>query len=164
MKYLKNFNLHGVALFIILKNQRDIVVETVASTGSVPKAEALIGEAMKQLAAGAYESAVRHLRAAASLEPDNRDLRLVIEQKESEIRGAIAKAGVRPDRVPVLESSLDEMKMLRLTPGEGFILSRINGKSDIRAIAKISPLSEIEALLVFWKLVEAKHISFLGDE
>ena len=148
----------------VIEPERDIVVETVVSTGGAPKAEALIGEAMKQLTGGAYESAVRHLHAAASLEPDNRDLRLVIEQKESEIRGAIAKAGVRPDRVPVLESSLDEMKTLRLTPGEGFILSRINGRSDIRSIAKISPLSEIEALLVFWKLVEAKHISFVGDE
>lgn len=148
----------------VIEPERDIIVETVVSTGVAPKAEALIGEAMKQLAAGAYVSAVRHLRAAASLEPDNRDLRLVIEQKEAQIRGGIAKRGVRPDRVPVLESSLDAMKNLRLTPGEGFILSRINGKSDIRAIAKISPLSEIEALLVFWKLVEAKHISFLGDE
>jgi len=147
----------------VIEPERDIVVESVVSTGAVPKAEALIGEAMKQLAAGGYESAVRHLRAAASLEPDNRDLRLVIEQKESQIRAGIAKAGVRPDRVPVLESSIDELKTLRLTPGEGFILSRINGRSDIRAIAKISPLSEIEALLVFWKLVEARHISFLGD-
>jgi hypothetical protein len=148
----------------VIEPERDIVVETVVSSGVVPQGEALIGEAMKQMAAGAYESAVRHLRAAASLEPDNQDLRLVIEQKESQIRSGIAKAGVRPDRVPVFESSLDEMKTLRLTPGEGFILSRINGKSNIRSIAKISPLSEIEALLVFWKLVEAKHISFLGDE
>jgi hypothetical protein len=148
----------------VIEPERDIVVETVVSRGVVPQGEALVGEAMKQMAAGGYESAVRHLRAAASLEPDNRDLRLVIEQKESQIRSGIAKAGVRPDRVPVLESSLDEMKTLRFTPGEGFILSRINGKSDIRSIAKISPLSEIDALLVFWKLVEAKHISFLGDE
>jgi len=148
----------------VIEAERNIVDQTVVNTGVAPNAEALIGEAMKQLAAGAYESAVRHLRAAASLEPDNRDLRLVIEQKESEIRAGIAKSGVRPDRVPVLDRSIDGMKTLRLSPGEGFILSRINGKSDIRAIAKISPLSEIEALLVFWKLVEAKHISFLGDE
>ncbi len=148
----------------VIEPERDIVVETVVSTGMVPKGEALIGEAMKQMAARAYESAVRHLRAAASLEPDNRDLRLVIEQTGTQIRAGIAKGGVRPDRVPVLESSLEEMKAMQLTPGEGFILSRINGRSDIRSIAKISPMSEIEALLVFWKLVEAKHISFLGDE
>jgi hypothetical protein len=148
----------------VIEAERNIVDQTVVKTGVAPNAEALIGEAMKQLAAGAYESAVRHLRAAASLEPDNRDLRLVIEQKESEIRAGIAKSGVRPDRVPVLDRSIDGMKTLRLSPGEGFILSRINGKSDIRSIAKISPLSELEALLVFWKLAEAEHISFMGGE
>jgi len=145
----------------IIEPENEPVVEVTG--GSVaPKAEALIGEAMKQLQAEDYESAVRHLRAAASLEPDNRDLRLVIEQKESAIRKAIAEAGVRPDCVPVLASSLEEMKALRFSPGEGFILSRINGKADIRSMAKISPLSELDALLVFWKLAKADHISFVG--
>ena len=145
-----------------IEQERDVAVETGGGAGVVPKAEALIGEAMNQLKAEDYESAVRHLRAAASLEPDNRDLRLVIEQKESAIRKAIAEAGVRPESVPVLESTFDEMKALRFSPGEGFILSRINGRSDIRSMAKISPLSELDALLVFWKLARADHISFLS--
>jgi len=148
----------------VIEHEAEIVVEKVTGAGVAPKAEALIGEAMKQLTAEDYESAVRHLRAAASLEPDNRDIRLVIEQKESAIRKAIAEAGVRPDCVPVLESSFDEMKALRFTPGEGFILSRINGRSDIKSMAKISPFSELDALLVFWKLAKANHIRFAGDE
>jgi hypothetical protein len=146
----------------IIESEPQIAVEKATATNAAPKAEALIGEAMTQLKAEDYESAVRHLRAAASLEPDNRDLRLVIEQKEAVIRKAIAEAGVRPDCVPVLESTFDEMKALRFSPGEGFILSRINGKSDIRSMAKISPLSELDALLVFWKLAKEKHISFKG--
>jgi hypothetical protein len=146
----------------IIESEPQIAVEKATGTNAAPKAEALIGEAMTQLKAEDYESAVRHLRAAASLEPDNRDLRLVIEQKEAVIRKAIAEAGVRPDCVPVLESTFDEMKALRFSPGEGFILSRINGKSDIRSMAKISPLSELDALLVFWKLAKEKHISFKG--
>ena len=146
----------------IIESEPQIAVEKATGTNAAPKAEALIGEAMTQLKAEDYESAVRHLRAAASLEPDNRDLRLVIEQKEAAIRKAIAEGGVRPDCVPVLESTFDEMKALRFTPGEGFILSRINGKSDIRSMAKISPLSELDALLVFWKLAKEKHISFAG--
>lgn len=148
----------------VIEPEHELVVETVAGPSSAPKAEALVGEAMNQLKVEEYESAVRHLRAAASLEPDNRDLRLVIEQKEEAIRKAIADTGVRPECVPVLESSFEEMKSLRFSPGEGFILSRINGKSDIRSMAKISPLSELDALLVFWKLVKAKHISFAGAE
>lgn len=149
----------------VVESAREVVVERPGGGGAgAPKAEALIGEAMKQMESGTYESAVRHLRAAASLEPDNRDLRLVIEQKESQIRAGIANDGVRLDRVPELVSKLDEMRALNLSPGEGFILSRINGRSDIRSIAKISPLSELEALMVFWKLARANHIRFAGDE
>ena len=146
----------------VIESGAQIVAEKVPGTSEVPKAEALIGEAMNYLKAEDYESAARHLRAAASLEPDNRDLRLVIEQKEAAIRKAIAEGGVRPDCVPVLESTFDELKALSFSPGEGFILSRINGKSDIRSMAKISPLSELDALLVFWKLAKEKHISFAG--
>ncbi len=148
----------------VIEREQEIVVETVSGTSSAPQTEALIGEAMERLRAEDYDAAVRNLRAAASLEPDNRDLRLVIELKESAIRVAIAEAGVRPESVPVLESSCDDMKALRFTPGEGFILSRINGTSDIRSMAKISPLSELDALLVFWKLAKANHISFAGAE
>ena len=62
-----------------------------------------------------------------------------------------------------LDGRLDEMRNVNLSPGEGFILSRINGKSDIKSIAKISPLSELEALLVFWKLARAMHIHFVDE-
>jgi len=145
----------------VVESEREVLVEKAErGAAGAPNAETLIGEAMKHLETGGFESAVRHLRAAASLEPDNRDLRLVIEQKEAQIREGMANDGVRPDRVPVLVSNLDEMRALNLSPGEGFVLSRINGRADIRSIAKISPLSGLEALMVFWKLVRANHIRF----
>ena len=120
--------------------------------------EALVGRAMVHLKNGDFEAALRHLRAASSLEPDNRDLRLVIQQKELEIRGQIADAGVLPDCVPVLISDMKKLRTVNFSPEEGFILSRINGRSDIRSIIKISPLSEIGSLLVFWKLLKEGHL------
>jgi hypothetical protein len=120
--------------------------------------EALVGRAMVHLKNGDFEAAMRHLRAASSLEPDNRDLRLVIQQKELEIRGEIADAGVLPDCVPVLISDMKQLRKVNFSPEEGFILSRINGRSDIRLIIKISPLSEIGSLLVFWKLLKEGHL------
>ncbi|MCU0234357.1 MAG: DUF4388 domain-containing protein [Thermoanaerobaculales bacterium] len=129
---------------------------------SAATAGALLGAAMQHLEDGDLEAAVRYLRAASSLEPDNRDLRTLIQQKELEIRGHIADAGVDLDLVPVLVAKLDQLRGTRFTPEEGFILSRINGASDIRSIIKISPLSELGSLLVFWKLVRAGHIRFEG--
>ena len=68
---------------------------------------------------------------------------------------------VDADGIPT-RAKLEELRGTRFTPEEGFILSRINGRSDIRSIIKISPLSELGSLLVFWKLVRAGHIRFEG--
>ena len=48
---------------------------------------------------------------------------------------------------------------MSFSPEEGFILSRINGSADIASIVKISPLSELDSLLVFWKLSQSGQIS-----
>jgi hypothetical protein len=55
-------------------------------------------------------------------------------------------------------STLDELSSQELSPEEGFILSRINGDNDVASILQISPLSELDALLVFWKLLTDGHI------
>ncbi len=120
--------------------------------------EALIVEAIALLKAGAYESSVRHLRAATSLDPHNRELSLVVRELEAEIVAGIEGDGVGPKAVPVLKTSLEELRVKSFTPEEGFILSRINGVSDIGSIVTTSPLSELDCLLVFWNLVRAEHI------
>jgi hypothetical protein len=153
--------LHRAVLDGRLKIVRPRVIEAEAhqtdGSGDVTSG-GLLKRATEFLEAGEYELAVRHLRAASSLEPDNRDLRKMVQQKELEVRANIAEAGIDPDRVPVLEGSLDQLRDVTFSPEEGFILSRINGKSDIRSIIKISPLTELGSLLVFWKLSRAGHI------
>lgn len=138
--------------------EREVGSHASGDAAAAASGEALVGRAMVHLKNGDFEAAMRHLRAASSLEPDNRDLRLVIQQKELEIRGQIADAGVLPDCVPVLISDMKKLRTVNFSPEEGFILSRINGRSDIRSIIKISPLSEIGSLLVFWKLLKEGHL------
>ena len=127
------------------------------STGP-PSAESLVAEAHANLRAGVYEPAARYLRAAASLEPHNRELGLVVDELEGEIRAGLEVDGVELDRVPVLETTLDDLRSMSFSPEEGFILSRINGTSDIASIIKISPLPEIDSMLVFWNLARSSHI------
>jgi hypothetical protein len=121
-------------------------------------AQALINEAMVHLKLGVYEAAARHLGAATSLDPHNRELALVIKELESEVMAGLEKDGVRFDRIPVLETTLEDLRAMSLSPEEGFILSRINGSADIASIVKISPLSELDSLLVFWKLSQSGQI------
>ena len=122
-------------------------------------AQALISEAMVHLKLGVYEAAARHLGAATSLDPHNRELALVIKELESEVMAGLENDGVKYEKVPVLETTLDDLRAMSFSPEEGFILSRINGTSDIASIVKISPLSELDSLLVFWKLSQSGQIT-----
>ncbi len=54
--------------------------------------------------------------------------------------------------IPTLNRKMEELMSYSFTPNEAFILSRINGKWDVRSITKISPFPEIEVLRVFEKL------------
>jgi hypothetical protein len=119
-------------------------------------AQALISEAMVHLKLGVYETAARHLGAATSLDPHNRELALVIKELEGEVMAGLENDGVKYERVPILETTLDDLRAMSFSPEEGFILSRINGTSDIASIVKISPLSELD---VFWKLSQTGQIS-----
>ncbi len=114
--------------------------------------EALLEAAREQLESGRLERTVRYLQAAASLEPHDRSLGEKIAEVEFNVRGRLDDEGLSPSSVPVLAIGLDELATLDLEPSEGFILSRIDGVSSVENIVKISPLAEIDALLVIWKL------------
>jgi hypothetical protein len=122
-------------------------------------AQALISEAMVHLKLGVYEAAARHLGAATSLDPHNRELAMVIKELEGEVMAGLENDGVKYERIPVLETTLDDLRAMSFSPEEGFILSRINGSADIASIVKISPLSELDSLLVFWKLSQSGQIT-----
>jgi hypothetical protein len=129
------------------------VAEETATT-----AEALLAEARTHLDEKRYEEALRRLRAARSLEPDNADVIKAVRQAETEIRAYLEIDGVDVAGVPVLAKPLAELATQSFTPEAGFILSRITGESDLASILKISPLAEMDALLVVWKLLKAGHI------
>lgn len=119
----------------------------------------LLDSARQHLEAGEFELAMRHLRAAQSLEPESQRIRREIGTAETLIGKALAKAGVIPTSVPRLERSFTELTELDISPQEGFILTRINDSYDIQTILKISPMPPLDAQLVFWRLLQAGHIS-----
>jgi hypothetical protein len=114
----------------------------------------LVDEARELLSVKEYELALRRMQAASSLEPDNSDVTGSVRSMEAEIRAEIETRGVDPAGIPLLKTSLQAMQSMDFSPQEAFILSRISGASDIGSILKISPLPELEAMIVFWKLLE----------
>jgi len=99
-----------------------------------------------------FEAGLRHLRAARSLEPDDPDIQDALTLAEKVVRNEIEKAGVTLVSVPTLSVALDQLTSSKLSPQDGFMLTRINGSYDIQSILKITPMPQLDALLVFWKL------------
>jgi hypothetical protein len=120
--------------------------------------ESLVQVAREHLDDGELERSVRYLQAALSLEPHDRNLREAASEVEIGVRERLQEHGLKPAATPVLKIELDELATLDLEPSEGFILSRIDGSSPLEAIIKISPLAEIDSLLVIWKLVQGGQL------
>jgi tetratricopeptide (TPR) repeat protein len=128
-----------------------------AANGSLT-GDALLDSGRKYLEEQDYEHALRYLRAARSLDPENQDIQEALTQGEKAIRGAIEAAGVSLTSVPSLAISFDQLTTAKISPQEGFMLTRLNGTYDIQSILKITPMPQLDALLVFWKLKKGGFI------
>jgi hypothetical protein len=106
-----------------------------------------------------FEKGLRYLRAARSLEPDSKAIQKMLQKGEEIVTTEVAKAGVVLEAVPKLERQMTELTGLNLSAQEGFVLTRINGQYDIASIVKISPIPQVDALVVFYRLLQAGHIS-----
>jgi hypothetical protein len=58
------------------------------------------------------------------------------------------------DKVPVLRLTALSLSQQRFDPQEGFVLSRINGQWDVRALLKLCPMPEDDVLLIFARLLD----------
>ncbi len=120
--------------------------------------ETLLAAGKKYLDEHDYEHALRHLRAARSLDPENQDIHEALTHGEKSIRQAIESSGVSLTSIPSLAISFDQLTSAKISPQEGFMLTRLNGTYDIQSILKITPMPQLDALLVFWKLKKGGFI------
>ena len=121
-------------------------------------AQQLLTLGKKLIQAKEFEKGLRYLRAAKSLEPDAKQVQQTLQKGEEIVTQHVQKAGIVMDAVPKLERSMTELTKLQLSPQEGFVLTRVNGSYDIRSIVKISPIPQVDALVVFYRLLQAEHI------
>ncbi len=113
------------------------------------------------LAQGEFDASLRHLRAARALEPDNPDAHETLLEAEKKIREHIERSGVTLASIPQVTATMDQLTSSNLSPQEGFMLTRINGTYDIQSILKITPMAQLDALMLFWKLATAGYIRLL---
>ena len=131
---------------------------TTAAIAATLSATALLEAARLYLEQQSYEAALRHLRAARSLEPEDREVQAAMTEGEKQIRQQIERDGIKLAAIPKLAATMEQLTSAKISPQEGFMLTRINGTYDIQSIIKITPIPQIDALMVFWKLAKAGHI------
>jgi len=125
---------------------------------AVPTAGALIAAGQDYLALGELDAALRHLRAARDLEPENPEAQQALLQAEKRIRDEMERAGVSLGSIPQVTATMEQLTSSQLSPQEGFMLTRINGSYDIQSILKITPMAQLDALMLFWKLASGGYI------
>lgn len=132
-----------------------------AAAGGTVRAEGLIQAGRTFLSQGDFDSALRHLRAARALEPENPDTQENLTEAEKRIREQIERSGVTLASIPQVTATMEQLTSASLSPQEGFMLTRINGVYDIQSILKITPMPQLDALMLFWKLATAGFIRLL---
>lgn len=114
----------------------------------------LLTKAQTALRGGDFAKGLRILKAAQNLEPTNTKVTNALKGAEALIGAELSKGGIVPSKIPKMIKTFDQMGSMNFTPNEGFILSRINGLWDLGSIMKISPMREIDALLIFQRLLK----------
>lgn len=128
------------------------------SPAEASSVEGLVSKAHELLDREKYLAALRHLRAAKSLAPDKKSVQQAVSEGERTIREVLLRSGVELSAVPKISPTVTDVSQLDITPDEGFILSRINGAMDIQTIVTITPMTPLEAELVFYRLKNAGYI------
>ena len=138
----------------VVRPRAPAAVEPVKAADSA----ALAAQAWKLFKKSEYQRALRNARAAATLEPDNVEVRKEVAKLEAALRETLEAEGVKLDRVPRLMLQVSQLTSLNLSPEEGFILTRIDGASTVGAILKVTPVNTLDAMLVFYRLARAGHV------
>ncbi len=66
---------------------------------------------------------------------------------------------VKPDSVPKLVKTVPELLKEKFDPEENFLISRINGRWNLKMILTVTPLREVDSLSALKRLLDRKIIS-----
>ncbi len=101
---------------------------------------------------GEWVEAWETIQKAKTLRPQDPDVIEKHEQIQSFILTELNKFGISPSSIPKSTKPLAEITTEFLTPKEAYILSRIDGKLDIKTIVSLSPLHIVDSFLALYHL------------
>jgi hypothetical protein len=129
------------------------VVPPGAASETLAAAE-LLEQARSLLAAERYDDAAGKAARAIEAAPGLEAARAVLADAQRALLGRL-RTLLEPSRVPVLRLSAHEVARVPLSSPERYLLSRCDGQRELRRIAQVAPLSELEVLRAFRGFLEA---------
>jgi len=134
-------------------------VETAATDLSALKLPTTVPEllnmARAELKENNPENALAIIHSALELEPKNTAAHRLREEAEKKFVAHVYANGLSPRSVARFLVTPDQLEHERLGPQEGFVLSRINGESDVESILSVCPFREADSLRMIRKLLDS---------
>ena len=123
---------------------------------TVPELLALAHSELKEDNA---ENALAIIQGVLEQEPQNTEARRLQEEAEKKFIAHVYRNGLSPRAVARMLVTPEQLEHERLGPQEGFVLSRINGESDIESILAVCPFREADCLRMIKKLLDSGIIA-----
>jgi hypothetical protein len=101
------------------------------------------------------ENALAIIHSALEQEAENADAQRLREEAEKKFIAQIYQGGLSRRALPRILVAPEQLEHERLGPQEGFVLSRINGESDIESILSVCPFREADSLRMIKKLLDS---------
>jgi hypothetical protein len=122
----------------------------------------LLNLARTELNENDAENALAIIHTALEQDAKNVDADHLRNEAEEKFIQQIYEGGLSPRAVPRIAVQSEQLESERLGPQEGFLLSRVNGESDVESILAICPFREADCLRMIKKLLDAGIISIDG--
>lgn len=101
------------------------------------------------------ENALAIIHSALEQEAKNPEAQRLREEAEKKFIAQIYQGGLSSRALPRILVTPEQLEHERLGPEEGFVLSRINGESDIESILSVCPFREADSLRMVKKLLDS---------
>src|SRR5262249_39151553 len=108
------------------------------------------------------QAAYRMFKVAHELDPSDGRAAELLREAERAIKSILEEDGGTGEKVPEVAVSLQALTQRGFSPQEGFVLSRINGQWDVKSVMKISPMKELEVLMIFHRFLKDGVIHLKG--
>ncbi len=132
-----------------------VEVSTDLSALNLPKTvPELLKLARSEIKENNAENALAIIHSALEQEAKNAEAQRLREEAEKKYVAQIYAAGLSPRAMPRILVTSEQLEHERLGPQEGFVLSRINGESDIESILSVCPFREADSLRMIKKLLD----------